>query len=162
MLEIHSDAGGRYKFRIFNVSTGQYTCPVSGFYRCSAGVAVSATYALNSSSSIGIGHNSTTVNTFSSVAISGGAETLLAPTVSGTIYCNAGDTLNPTVTSSATATISASAPNNFFYVELLSGPQSSQQAASVNASYTATGTQSVSNNSGNGADNYDGQKLRQP
>lgn len=125
----------------FSTSTGLYTCPVSGFYRVSAGVAVAATYSLGQIAGIGIALNSTTTNTFASPSVAGAAEGVIYAQVSGTIYCTAGSTLAPLVNSNAgTPTVSSSLATNFFYVERLSGPAVVQATESVNARYFASST----------------------
>lgn len=130
----------------FSTSTGQYTVPVTGYYRASASASIAATYAATNASAVGIGRNSTTVSSCSGAQTAGGVQATLSPSVSCTIFCNAGDTLNPIVTSAGTtATISTNASENYFQVERLSGPAVVQATESVNMRYTNAAGTSITN-----------------
>lgn len=144
----------------FSTSTGQYTVPVTGFYRCTASCQIAATFVLGNQTTIGIGHNSTTAPTYQSAQSAGGAVGDQDPTVTGTIYCLAGDTLNPLIASAGTSpTVNANTSANFFVVERLSGPAVVAATESVNASYDTAAGQSIPTNSATtvvfGSKNYD-------
>ena len=131
----------------FNTSTGLYTVPVSGYYRCTASVSVSATYAINNFTAIAVSKNSSFTNMAEGLQYAGGAETVLAAISSFTILCNAGDTLSPAVISSGTSpTIVANIQTNYFSVERLSGPAVVAATESVNARYTLVGATAFPNN----------------
>jgi len=135
----------------FSTSTGQYTVPVTGFYRCTASCQVTATFVLANQTTIAIGHNSTTSATISSEQTAGGAVGDQSGYISGTIYCLAGDTLNPLIASAGTSpTVSAIGSENFFHVERLTGPAVVAATESVNMRYTDTSGASI----GTGYANY--------
>lgn len=134
----------------FSTSTGQYTVPVTGFYRASVSAFMSATYANTNQALVGVGKNSTTSATFVGINIAAAAQGALIASASGTIFCNAGDTLSPLVANTGgTPTVNTSnATANYFNVERLSGPSVITATESVNARYhsaTATLTASLSN-----------------
>lgn len=125
----------------YSTSTGGYTIPVTGFYRATVSVGVSATYAAGSYANVGIGKNSTSTVTYAANMRAGGAEVSMTPLFAGTIYCTAGDVLYPLVQSNATSpTVVADATGNFFMVERLSGPAVIAATESVNARYYASAT----------------------
>lgn len=130
----------------FSTSTGLYTCPVSGFYRVSSSVTIGATYVAANSSGIGIAKNGTVI--LSAAQVAGGVVGNLVPVISGTVYCNAGDTLAPYVISAGTTpVITGNTTYNWLTIERLSGPSIIQATESVNARYhsaTATLTGSLS------------------
>lgn len=123
----------------YSTSTGGYTCPVTGNYRATAQVDISATYAAGNYSAIGIGKNSTSSSTYKTTQKAGGVQADIYPFISVVIQCNAGDVLYPLVQSNATTpTVGSNATQNFFMVERLSGPAVVAASESVNATYTGT------------------------
>lgn len=126
----------------FSTSTGLYTCPVSGYYRVSAGVVVSGTFIAGNSVSVYVAKNSTVGIAGSQTSVASAAsENAL---VSFTIQCNAGDTLAPYVASTSTSpTVSSNVNLNYFTVERLSGPAVVVATESVNADYGNTALTSI-------------------
>ncbi len=123
----------------FSTSTGAYTVPVAGYYRCSTSLNVAATFVSGQTVVVAIGKNSTTVATIAGNQTAGAAEGVISATVSGTILCVAGDTLSPLVSTGGSATsVSAIATSNFFHVERLSGPSAIAATDTVAAAYTDT------------------------
>ena len=132
----------------FNTSTGLYTVPVSGFYKVSAGVGISATYANTQTATISIAQTGTTG--LVGIAVAGAAEGTMYPTWTGTIKCNAGDTLAPYIASNGTTpTVVANAAANYFIVERLSGPAVVQANETVAMKYQNGTNQAVTANTTN-------------
>lgn len=129
---------------VFSTTTGGYTVPVTGFYRTTVSLQIAATYALGSFAIVAVGKNSTTSPMFSSESLAGGAVGTLAPIVTGTILCNAGDVLYPLVLSNGTTpTVSSNLAFNYFMVERLSGPATIAASESVNFRYSSAAGQST-------------------
>lgn len=128
----------------FSTSTGLYTCPVTGDYHVTVGAQLTASYTVNQTAFVGIGKNSSTVATFIGVQQAGGTMTNLFPVVTGTIFCNVGDTLAPLASSGgSTPTIGATSIANYFYVERVSGPSTIAAGESINGIYTDTSGGSI-------------------
>jgi hypothetical protein len=130
----------------FSTSTGLYTVPVTGFYRVTGGVAVSGTFTTTNQVLLAIAHNGSIVQQNGQSA--GGADGNIPVQISGTVFCNAGDTLATFVASSGTGlSIQSQANQNYLNIERLSGPSVIAATESVNARYfaataTVTGTDS--------------------
>lgn len=93
-------------------SGGTYTCPVSGKYRVSATI-VTAPVTLTTAQTVGINifKNTTQMNAFFSYG--NGTSQNYPTSISGTISCNAGDTITIRVNSAvATTTFTAASYNN--------------------------------------------------
>ncbi len=130
----------------FSTSTGLYTVPVSGFYECTAQVQINGTYANTQISAIGIAQNGSLGNIGVEVAGTGG--TTLYPSVTSTIYCNAGDTLAPYVTSQSTTPTAVSSVNvSWFNVTRLSGPAQIAASEEMSAIYSTVNTTVTNGNS---------------
>ncbi len=128
----------------FSTSTGLYTCPVSGYYRVSSSITIGATYSNTSNSGVGIAKNGTVI--LSALQTAGAAELNMGPTISGTVLCNAGDTLAPYVFSNAVApVVTSNTTYNWVTFERLSGPAVISATESVNARYTNTAGTSIAN-----------------
>ena len=121
----------------YNVSTGNYTVPVSGYYRATVGI---------------LAHTPITV-----VLTKNGSQIYrlaqIIPATIDTVYnggitikCNAGDTLSIQPNTSGTLFASGTM-YNYFTVERLSGPAVIAATESVNARYTSTASVNLFDNS---------------
>jgi hypothetical protein len=96
-------------------SGGTWTCPTTGMYLFTAGIATSGTVALNTTLDLQIVQAGSASQTSEQIVYAGGVETNLAANVCDEFYCLAGDTITVKVASSATTpTIVASNNRNFF------------------------------------------------
>jgi hypothetical protein len=121
----------------FSTSTGLYTVPVSGFYRCTAGLDFNGTFTSDQGTNISIRKNGTAVNQNGWVSVgSSGAGFIAIVSIAATVYCNAGDTLAPGVSSSGSSVVvQSSTLFNYFNVERLSGPSVIAASEAVVAKY---------------------------
>lgn len=84
-----------------SMASGVFTVPVSGKYQIASQVQVTATYSLNQNSQLGIFKNGVQVT--GGIVYAGGANTSLAPLVTDTISCVAGDLITIKVNSSGSS-----------------------------------------------------------
>jgi hypothetical protein len=125
----------------YSTSTGGYTVPVTGFYHINIGLGISATYVNSSTAGVGFGLNSTSSPTYVTSQTAGAAEGTMNPSGSWTTYATAGTVIYPLCGTSGTgASVEASAPNNYFTVDRLSGPAVVAATESVNARYYSSST----------------------
>jgi len=106
----------------YSPSTGKYSIRISGFYRVSAQLGIQATTSGNGNVNVAVFKNSST--TIQGVARIPVAATLsYFPATSGTIYCNAGDTIEIRANSFGitSPSIVGFAAENFFIIERLGG-----------------------------------------
>lgn len=128
----------------YSASTGLYTVPVTGWYSVSGTVDVSAvSAAVTNYVSAGIQKNSSTQ--YENFVTAGStSNNHLASSVTGIVFCNAGDTLNLDARSNMTTpTYSNGLSGSFLTINRLSGPAVISATESVNASYTNTSAQSI-------------------
>ena len=132
----------------YSTSTGLYTVPVTGFYRVTAQAAMTTSLNGNQSASVYIYKNGAEVTQGLYAAAASFTGFTIATNAATTIFCNAGDTLAPYVSSSGTGnSVFAGSTFNWFNVERVSGPAVVAATESVNARYhgaTATITSSSS------------------
>lgn len=127
----------------YSTSTGLYTVPVTGYYRCIYSARVSGSFTSSSNIVPGIAHNGSQV--YSNQIESSSSFSNVVGNVVATIYCSAGDTLSPLISEGniTTPVFASGVTQNFFMVERLSGPAVVAATESVNARYT-TSTSSIS------------------
>ena len=129
----------------YSSTTGLFTAPVSGYYKVSGQVQISATFANTNTAGLGVTVNGT-IGTIG-VQVAGAAEANLYPIVTNTVKCNAGDTIALYATSNATSpSIGGSTNTNWFTVELVSGAQQILPNQRIVAEYTTSSTLSYTAN----------------
>lgn len=129
----------------FSTGTGNYTCPVSGYYRAAVSALVTAASAVVSNNAIvGISkNNAAPVNAGVSI-VSVVNDTIRQPVHEDIIYCNAGDTLAPFISSTMTTpSFFGSATFTYFMVERLSGPSQIAASENVSARYETAAGQAI-------------------
>jgi hypothetical protein len=128
----------------YSTSTGLYTTPVSGFYRVVAQAGILASYASGNNAVIAI-YKDGAVTQKGDIIVTGAGGGLNIPIVTTTIYCNAGQTIAPYVSTNATTpTILSDSTLTYFTVERISGPATIQAASIVSARYTDNGGATIS------------------
>jgi hypothetical protein len=122
----------------YSTSTGTYTVPVTGQYRVSASL-LSAAVLLTTAESfqIYIYHNGAQYTSFANLG--NGVSNNYDTTISGTISCLAGDTIQVFARSAVATTAATNAGFNLLSIERLSGPAVVAATESVNARYTFIG-----------------------
>lgn len=132
----------------YSASTGLYTVPIAGFYHVTVENDISATWsatAINNGAFSAILQNGTTV--FSRIEYAPVSTTTdMSPIVSGTLFCNAGDTIGPYAkvgTGASSITLGAGIAT-FFTIEKVTGPSvvggNDTVAARYNTTTTTVGT----------------------
>lgn len=106
----------------YSPSTGKYSIRISGFHRVSAQLGIQATTSSNGNVNVAVFKN-TTLTIQSVVRIPVAATLSYFPATSGTIYCNAGDTIEIRANSYGitSPSIVGGAAENFFIIERLGG-----------------------------------------
>ena len=131
----------------FSTSTGLYTVPVTGFYRCSINLNVSGTYTTGGYTAVLLFKNG--VQTAVNYTVGTTGDTSICVNLIYTVYCNAGDTLAPYIQASTVSPTIGTVFGqvNFFNVERLSGPAVIAATESVNAGASNTSGQSINSGS---------------
>lgn len=130
---ITKDTHGAYA-----TSTGLYTVPVAGFYKCSAIVEMQTTVSSGTLTRIGVGVNAT-VKSWGSVIGQASGTFGLSPTVTHTVFCNAGDTIGfYSLLNGSSNSFTASQTGSSFEIERVSGPELLQANETVAARYYNT------------------------
>lgn len=116
----------------YNASTGLYTVPVSGFYKITCGLDVSATFSAGQYVGVRVGNvtKSKYVYNFhrSQVAITNNYPVQ----VTGEVYADAGDTLSAAgISDAGTPTYTTALTGSTLSIERLSGPATIAESASV-------------------------------
>lgn len=125
----------------FNTTTGAYTVSVTGHYRCTFSLGITATYANTNNAEVYIAKNGTPIP--GGIQVAGAAEGTLYPCVTATVFCNAGDTLSPFAACGGTSpSVHSNANLNFFHVERLTGPATISASESVGMHYYNSAAQS--------------------
>lgn len=129
----------------FSTGTGNYTCPVSGYYRAAVSAFVTAASAAVSSNAIvGISKNNAAPVNAGVSLVSVVNDTVRQPVHEDIIYCNAGDTLAPFISSTMTTpSFFGSATFTYFMVERLSGPSQIAASENVSARYETAAGQAI-------------------
>ena len=138
----------------FNTSTGNYTCPVPGYYKCIGSLLfTAASSAVGNNAQLGISRNNAAPLTQSVSLVEAANNVVRQVSHEEVIYCNAGDTLAPFVSSTMTSPfVFGSAPLTFFSVERLSGPSQIAASESVSARYKTAAGQSIGITTGDAVD----------
>lgn len=130
----------------FSTSSGNYTVPVSGYYRVTAGININATFTVGNPTRISIFKNGSQLNGSQNSFIAGGSISTVVVQTAITVLCSAGDTLAPFVSSGGgTPTVASNSSTNFFDVERLSGPSVIAATESVGASYGNAASTAINN-----------------
>jgi hypothetical protein len=130
----------------YSPSTGLYTVPVSGYYRCTGQVLLNGTYAGGNVAATAIFKNGAIVQGASLVCQAAGSPTFY-PMITTTVYCNAGDTLALYARSQATSpAIASDVTSNYLNIERLSQASLMSATESVSCTYGLTTAQAVSAN----------------
>jgi len=131
--------------RAFNTATGNYVCPLPGYYKCIGSLLfTAASSAVSNNAQLGISRNSAAPLTQSASIVEVTNNVIRQVSHEEVIYCNAGDTLAPFVSSTMTSpSVFGSAPLTFFSVERLSGPSQIAPTESVSARYTTAAAQAI-------------------
>jgi hypothetical protein len=138
----------------FNLSTSEFTAPVSGYYRV-AGYALSAasnwtaegegfTYRIFKKP-VGGAYAEYAVLGGRKVESSGPVGLRLEAGGSTLVRMNAGDMIKPSLSSDISGTLPSGAPNAWFEVELKQGPSQATASDAVNGKYKTSATTAKSN-----------------
>jgi hypothetical protein len=140
---VDNDTHGAY-----NSSTGVYTIPVTGFYDFAAQVYTTGTQALNSAVAVDLYNVTTATELVQSVVYAGGAVTSqVTPFTAKSIYLTAGTQVEiRALYVTSTVSYATSTSVNYLSISRQSGPAVIAATESVNANYSASGSQSIPNN----------------
>jgi hypothetical protein len=128
----------------YNVSTGVYTVPVSGYYRCKFTTEGTSNVAANNALTASIYKNAATL--YSSATVAGATVTGqdLTATVTGTALFNAGDTIDFRAKMGGASQAYATTFNgNSFSIERLSGPSAIAASETVAMDYGNTASSTI-------------------
>ncbi len=122
----------------YNTTTGIYTVPVTGFYRLSGTINISATFSAGHAVGVQVG-NLTTSKFHQGWLRAYGAVSDLAPTATGIVFANANDQLAMYSWSQGTTpSYVVTTAGNYLSIERLSGPAVVAATESVSARYCST------------------------
>lgn len=127
-------------------ATNVYTVPVTGYYRVSLNLLTAGITLATNEDVRGYIYKNGSAYAQTLTLGTGGTGTSHGVTLSATLDCKAGDTIQAYFQSSQATSLNTSAGWNSLQIERLSGPAVVAATESVNARYTTTAGQSISHN----------------